>query len=210
MLVVLIIACEVGFWVLLAAGLVTRYVLRWRRLSTVLLAATPVVDVILFVATLVDLRRGAEPSWVHGLAAAYVWFSIAFGHSCIRWVDDRVAYRFFDGPPPWRPPRRGRARAAYEWREYRRGLVGYLAALALLGAGILVIGDWERAAGFAGWGGQLALVMVVWLVVGPIWASVAAIGSRDTAPAGVSAGDDRGREGDRPGAVRRAGGAARG
>jgi hypothetical protein len=209
-LVVLIIACEVGFWVLLASGLLSRYVLRRRRLSTALLAATPVVDIILFVATLVDLRRGAEPSVIHGLAAAYLWFSIAFGPSTIRWVDDRVAHRFFNGPPPWKPPKNGPARAAYEWREYRRGLVGFAAALVLLGAGVLVIGDWERASGFATWGGQLGVAMVVWLIIGPIWASVAASGSRDTAPEPAPAGDDRGREGDRPGAVRRAGGAARG
>lgn len=182
MLVVLIVACEVGFWVLLATGLLARYVLRRRRLSTVLLAATPVVDVVLFVAALADLRRGAQPSALHGLAAAYLWFSIAFGHSTIRWVDDRVAHRFFGGPPPWKPPKSGPARAAYEWREYRRGLVGYVAALALLGSGVLVIGDWERASGLLAWGGRLTLAMVIWLVFWPVWASVSARGSRDNTP----------------------------
>jgi hypothetical protein len=40
-LVLLIGACEVGFWVLLAAGLTARYLLRAHRLSTVLLLLVP-------------------------------------------------------------------------------------------------------------------------------------------------------------------------
>lgn len=180
MLLALIIACEVGFWVLLAAGLVTRYLLRRRRLSTVLLAATPVVDVVLFIATLADLRRGAAPTMVHGLAAAYLWFSIAFGPSTIRWIDDRVAHRFFGGPPPWKPPKRGPARRAYEWREYVRGLIGFAAALLLIGAGVLVIEDVERSQSLLEWAGRLGTAMVVWLIVGPLWASFSRGDSPDT------------------------------
>lgn len=182
MLIALIVACEVGFWVLLGAGLATRYVLRRRRLSTVLLASTPVVDVVLFVATLADLHRGAEPTLAHGLAAAYLWFSIAFGPSSIRWVDQRVAHRFFGGPPPWKPPKDGPARRAYEWREYARGLVGYAAALALIGTGVLVIGDWQRSETLINWAARLGMVMVIWLAVGPLWATLSRGESRDTGP----------------------------
>lgn len=182
MLLALIIACEVGFWVLLGAGLATRYLLRRRRLSTVLLAATPVVDVILFVATLADLRRGAEPTTVHGLAAAYLWFSIAFGPSTIRWIDGRVSHRFFGGPPPWKPPQGGPARRAYEWREYVRGLFGFAAALALIGTGVLVIGDWQRSQSLLEWAARLGMAMVIWLLVGPLWATMSRGDSRDTAP----------------------------
>jgi hypothetical protein len=41
MLIALIIAAELAFWLVLLAGLVTRYGLRRPRLGTVLLVATP-------------------------------------------------------------------------------------------------------------------------------------------------------------------------
>ena len=63
MIVALIIACEVGFWVLLALALAVRYLLRWRRTSVVLLLCEPVLELVLFVVTAIDLKNGAEPSW---------------------------------------------------------------------------------------------------------------------------------------------------
>ena len=80
----MIAACEIGFWVILGAGLVARYLLRWRRVGGVLLLCVPLVDVVLLVASVIDLRRGAEANFTHGLAAAYIGFSIAFGHSMVR------------------------------------------------------------------------------------------------------------------------------
>ena len=104
MLVAIIIATEIGFWVLLGAGLAARYLLDRRRLSTVLLASVPLVDLVLLIATVIDLSGGATAGFKHGLAAAYIGFSVAFGHSVIRWADQRFAHRFAGGPPPWRPP----------------------------------------------------------------------------------------------------------
>src|SRR5918999_5442410 len=118
MLVALIVATEIAFWVVLAAGLVARYLLGRRRLGAILLAGVPLVDLVLLTATVIDLRGGATAEVGHGLAAAYIGFSVAFGHSVIRWADARFAHRFAGGPPPQRPPRHGRARARYEWREF--------------------------------------------------------------------------------------------
>lgn len=95
-----IVACEVGFWVLIVAGLVTRYVLGRRRLGLVLLALTPVVDLVLLAATVVDLRHGATATGAHALAAVYLGFSLAYGHAMIRWADVRFAHRFAGGPAP--------------------------------------------------------------------------------------------------------------
>ena len=50
-----IVGCEVGFWVLVGAGLGCRYLLRRRRESSVLLAAVPVLDLVLLAATMADL-----------------------------------------------------------------------------------------------------------------------------------------------------------
>ena len=41
MLIAIIVAAEIGFWLVLGAGLVTRYLLDRRRLSTALLASVP-------------------------------------------------------------------------------------------------------------------------------------------------------------------------
>ncbi len=87
MLIAIIVFCEIGFWVVLGAGLVARYLLGRRTLGAVLLAAVPLVDLVLLVATVVDLSNGATADFTHGLAAAYIGFSVAFGHSIIRWAD---------------------------------------------------------------------------------------------------------------------------
>ena len=60
-IVALIVACEIGLWVLLGLGLTARYLLRLRTLSTLVLAAIPLLDVVLVVAVTLDLMRGAEP-----------------------------------------------------------------------------------------------------------------------------------------------------
>jgi hypothetical protein len=168
MLIALIVACEVAFWVFLGAGLAARYLLRWRRTSTVLLIAVPLVDVVLLVASTIDLRRGAQPATGHGLAAAYIGFSIAFGHSMMRWADQRFAYRFAGGPPPWRPPKHGRGRLVYEWKSFGMGVLGWAVACALLAGGHLLVGDPDRAAPLLGWMARLTVVMGFWFVFGPV------------------------------------------
>ena len=86
-LVAVLVAGEVGFWMLLGAGLVARYLLRRRTAGAVLL---------------------------------------------VRWADQRFAHRFAGGPPPWRPPRSGRARVRYEWREWARYALAWVIACAVL------------------------------------------------------------------------------
>jgi hypothetical protein len=162
MLIAIIVATEIGFWILLGAGLVTRYVLRRRRLSTVLLASVPLVDLVLLIATVIDLSDGATADFRHGLAAAYIGFSVAFGHSVIRWADQRFAHRFAGGPPPWRPPRGGRARARYEWHEFGKAAVAWGISVGLLLAAILIVGDADRTEALTGWIARLTLVLGIW------------------------------------------------
>ncbi len=100
MIVGLIIACEIGFWVLIALGLIARYLLRRPRLGAVLLVLTPVVDLVLLLAVGIDLRTGGDATRAHALAAIYLGFSIVYGHRMIRWADVRFAHRFAGGPRP--------------------------------------------------------------------------------------------------------------
>ncbi|MFD8198494.1 hypothetical protein ACWDTR_19855 [Streptomyces sp. NPDC003470] len=141
MVVALIIACEVGFWVLLVLGLAARYLLKWRRTGVVLLLCEPLLELVLFAVTAIDLRNGAEPGWEHGLAALYIGYTVAYGHYTIRWLDGHAAHRLGGGPPPVKPPRHGRARAVHEGRLWLRTVLGAAVAWALLQGAVWYVGD---------------------------------------------------------------------
>ncbi len=164
MLLRVIVACEIGFWVILLAGLVARYLLRLPRLGLILLACVPLVDLVLLIATIISLRGGETASVTHGLAAVYIGFSVAFGHGMIRWADERFAHRFADGPPPSKPPEYGRARTAYEWREFRKAAIAWAIGCTLLYAGVLFVGDPTRTGALMEWIGQLTVVLAIWLI----------------------------------------------
>ncbi|MFE7931917.1 hypothetical protein ACFU6S_24990 [Streptomyces sp. NPDC057456] len=159
MIVGLIIACEVAFWVLLAAGLAFRYVFRMPRLGLALLLCEPLLEVVLFAVTAIDLKNGAEPDWRHGLAAVYIGFTVGLGHSTIRWADARVAHRFAGGPPPVRPPKYGRARAVHEWRVAGRWTLAALVAVALLQAAVRYVGGDGETGSLRAW--QLRMLWVI-------------------------------------------------
>jgi hypothetical protein len=171
-MVAFIIAGEIAFWVVLGAGLVARYLLRWRRTSTVLLIGVPLIDLALFAAVALDLYRGAIADFSHGLAAAYIGFSVAFGHSLVRWADQRFAHRFAGGPAPWKPPKYGRARVVYEWREFAKGVAGWALACGMLWAAIVLVDDPARTAALWGWIGRLTTAIVIWFVFWPLLATV--------------------------------------
>ncbi|MEV5879155.1 hypothetical protein AB0L75_34030 [Streptomyces sp. NPDC052101] len=159
MIVGLVIACEVAFWVLLAAGLAFRYALRMPRTGLALLLCEPLLEVVLFVVTAIDLRNGAQPDWRHGLAAVYIGFTVGLGHSTVTWADARVAHRFTGGPPPKKPPRHGTARAVHEWKVAGRWILACVVALALLQAAVWYVGSAGHTGSLRQW--QLRML---WLI----------------------------------------------
>lgn len=144
MLVGVIIACEIGFWLFLLAGLSARYLLRRKRLGGVLLALAPAVDLVLLVASVLDLRGGGTATAAHGLAAVYLGVSVGFGQRMLRWADVRFAHRFAGGPPPPKKPRYGAAKAAHERSAWYAHLRAYAVGAALLGLAIAAIHDAQR------------------------------------------------------------------
>lgn len=100
MLVGLIIACEILFWVLVFSGLACRYLWKQTKLSNLLLLLTPLVDLVLLAATIVSLRGGAEATLAHALAAVYIGVSIGYGHRMISTADTWFSFRFAGGPKP--------------------------------------------------------------------------------------------------------------
>ncbi|MFD9960860.1 hypothetical protein [Amycolatopsis sp. NPDC058986] len=166
-----IAAGEIAFWVFIVAGLVARYPLRLKRTGGVLLAMTPVIDVVVLVLTVVDLAGGAKANFVHGLAAVYLGFSVVFGPGMIRWADVRFAHRFAGGPPP--PPKpAGRERARKEWRDWGKCVLASAIAAVLLLAAILVIGTPEQVAPLWGWLPRLGVLTAIWFATGPLWQEI--------------------------------------
>jgi hypothetical protein len=160
-LIALIVAAEAAFWLTLLAGLVARYPLGRPRLGMALLVATPAIDLLLLIATTVDLRRGGEAALPHALAAVYLGVSVAWGRRIVAWADARFAHRFAGGPPPERPPRTGHEHAARERREWLRHLLAWAVGTALLGLGVLVVGDLERTRALLGVAAIWTLVLAI-------------------------------------------------
>ncbi|MFI2347195.1 hypothetical protein ACH492_09075 [Streptomyces sp. NPDC019443] len=140
MIVTLIVICEVGFWVLLVAGLALRYLAKMPRLGAAVLLCEPLLEVILLAVTAIDVKNGAEPDWKHGLAAVYIGFTVALGHHTIKWVDAKFAHRFAGGPRPVKPPKYGAARTVHEWKTAIRWITAAVIAMGLLQAAIWYVG----------------------------------------------------------------------
>jgi len=177
-----IVGSEIGLWVLLGIGLTLRYLVRLRPASTVVLAMIPLLDVVLIVATAIDLRSGTAAGGTHGLAATYLGFSVAFGPALVRWADVRFAHRFAGGPPPVKPPKRGPARQRHLWLEWRRVVVAAaISSVVLLGLVTFVASPAQDPV-LISWIGRVWAVAGLWLVFGPLWE----LGRNSIAPAGSS------------------------
>ncbi|MEU7552589.1 hypothetical protein AB0B01_09545 [Streptomyces sp. NPDC044571] len=179
MLVALIIACEIGFWVLLAGGLALRYLARMPKLGAAVLLCEPLLELALLVATTLDLKNGGEPSWTHGLAALYLGYTVGYGPYTVKWLDRHAAYRFGEGPKP-PGPMYGKARAAHEWKLWVRTLAGAAVALGLLQAAVWYVGDAADTGGLRAW--QIAALRV--FVIHTVVAATYSIWPRK-APAGA-------------------------
>ncbi|ANH38233.1 hypothetical protein I601_1802 [Nocardioides dokdonensis FR1436] len=173
-----IIGCEIAFWVVVALGLLARYGWRRRRLGAVLLAATPVIDVVLLVAVVVDLERGGTATFFHGLAALYLGLSLAHGPAMIRWADTRVAHRFAGGPPPVKLY--GWAYARGCWKDVARTTLAVGIAAGVLGLLTVLVQDAERTEPLL----SVLPLLGIWWVVDLLWALGHTVWPRRPAAAG--------------------------
>lgn len=162
--VILIIGCEIAFWVVIAAGLITRYLLKKDRLGLFLLALTPVIDLVLLVATGIDLYNGATATTAHAIAAVYIGISIGFGKSMIAWADERFRYYVTkDGEKPKK--RYGIDYAIHYLKSFFRHIVAFVIGAALLAGMIYYINDPSRTEALGGilrvWGIALAIDLLI-------------------------------------------------
>ncbi len=165
----LILACEIGFWVVLVLALAVRYLLRRDRLSRALLLCLPLVDVLLLVFTAMDLHAGSRPAFAHGLAAAYLGFTVAFGGMAVTWADAHFAHRFAAGPVPAKAPSRGWAVVRYDFNLWGRCIVACIITMALVQALVQFVGDAGAAQPLLAWHKHAFGCIVLWFVFGPAW-----------------------------------------
>lgn len=166
---VTIAACEVGFWVLIAAGLSLRYVVRAQRASTIVLACVPVLDLVLLAAVALDLNRGSSVGFAHRMAPIYLGVTIAFGHRMIAWADVRFAHRFAGGPAPTKIPKTGQVRMRHEWADFGRWLIAAAIAASITALLGFTVANVEQRSDLFSVFSTLGVISAIWLLTGPVW-----------------------------------------
>ncbi|MCS1349985.1 hypothetical protein [Mechercharimyces sp. CAU 1602] len=159
-----IVACEILFWVFIVSGLLVRYIWKKKKLSFLLLAASPFIDLMLLIITAVDLYNGATATIAHALAAVYIGVSLAFGKRMITWIDERLHYYILRGDQP--PQHRfGWEHAKYEFSGWLRHLLAYMIGASLLLLTIAFVKDPTRTEVMSGmlmiWGIILTIDFVI-------------------------------------------------
>lgn len=170
MILALIIACEIGFWIAIVSGLAARYLLGARRLGAALLVCAPIIDVVLLAAVAIHLNSGATASWHHGLAAIYIGFSATYGHRMIAWADTRFAHRFASGAAPTK------VAGLHYTKQCWGDVIRTLGAVAIA-AGILTLITWwisdpARTQALTQWYRVLGIILAiefVWALSYTIW-----------------------------------------
>jgi hypothetical protein len=165
----LIVGCEAGFWLVLVLALCARYLLRRERVSRALLLSLPAIDLLLLAFTAVDLKSGTPATFAHGLATAYVGFTIAFGSVAVRWADAHFAHRFAGGPAPVKAPDRGWPGVRYELGLWLRCIVAWLITLPLLSLLIAFVNNDTNTQELHQWYRIAFGSVFLWFVFGPLW-----------------------------------------
>lgn len=169
MLYFLIVACEVAFWLVLLFSLAVRYLYRQEVFSRWLLRALPLIDLLLLIFTALDLKAGTTATVAHGLAAAYVGFTVAFGPFAIRWADAQFAYRFASGPVPAKAPTGGWAVVRFDLALWLRCIGAWILAISLIQLLIAYVGNDAANEPLLAWYRYAFGSVVLWFFFGPVW-----------------------------------------
>jgi hypothetical protein len=165
----LIIGCEISFWLALFLGLAVRYFLQRKRLSFFILLGMPALDVALLGVTALDLRSGTPANFAHGLAAAYVGFTVAFASIAVSWADQRFAHWFTNAPAPVKPPKHGWPALRYELLLWTRCLAAVVITLVLLVALIAYVNNDSATQALYEWFRMAIGSAIFWFIFGPLW-----------------------------------------
>lgn len=172
MLLWLIVGCEIGFWVVLFIGLFIRYILKRPQVSKAVLFCVPLLDFILLIATAVDLHSGTTAEFAHGLAAVYLGFTLVYGGSIIKSMDQYVAYKFLSGTAVDDSPIYGWNYAVYEWKQWLKGVGAGCIAAILLFLAITYVNQPEKTKSLYDWFHYIFWTLAIWLACWPVWYSL--------------------------------------
>ncbi|PRD38896.1 UNVERIFIED_CONTAM: ymcC [Trichonephila clavipes] len=117
-----------------------------------------------------DLRSGTTAEFAHGLAAAYLGFTLVFGRSVIEWADSYFAYKYNGQEKPNK--KYGWAYAKYEWMQWIKGVAACVIACILLYLAIIYVNNDTKTEALAEWMYILPSLMFFWLLFGPLWYTV--------------------------------------
>lgn len=171
-LYLLIIGCEIAFWLVLLLSLTVRYLWKREILSRWLLRSLPLIDLLLLLFTAWDLDAGTPATFAHGLAAVYVGFTVAFGSTVIRWADEQFAFRFASGPAPARIPIGGWEVLRLDIGLWLRCIGAWIIALCLIEALTSYVGDDAVTAPLGAWYQYGFGCVFFWFIFGPAWSLV--------------------------------------
>jgi hypothetical protein len=108
---------------MLFLGLFIRYILKYPGTGKAVLLCVPLLDLLLLLVTAIDLHSGVVTEFAHGLAAVYLGFTVVYGSSVIKWLDQLVAQRFASTKKMEELKLNGRAHTLYEWRQWLKGVL---------------------------------------------------------------------------------------
>ncbi|TQF70214.1 hypothetical protein [Pseudoalteromonas luteoviolacea] len=165
---VVILVCEVAFWVLLFSGFAVRYLIGRKKLSAYMLASVPLVDLLLLVFVAMDLTQGASATFAHGLACAYIGFTVAFGPSLISWADQWFAQKF-GGVDSQADEVFGWSAVIEELKLWFRCILAVVITYALL---VLIVGfvnDASKTEALHIWFKMPLFTIFFWFLFGPFW-----------------------------------------
>lgn len=165
----LIVGCELAFWLVLLLSLVARYLLHKEVLSRWLLLSLPLIDILLLVFTALSLSAGTTATFAHGLAAVYVGFTVAFGPVAVRWADAQFAYRFASGPAPSKAPSGRWSAVRFELEIWLRCIAAWVIALGLVEALVAYVAIDSVTQPLLAWYKHGFGCVALWFVFGPVW-----------------------------------------
>ena len=156
MLLTLVIGSEVGFFVLLLAGLVVRYLMKMPRTGAVLLALSPLGYVVVLIAGAIDLARGGAADIAHVFGAIVIGIVAVSGRHHLHAMDGWVRRKLAKEP---KPQLTGQEHARKQRTDFYRRTGEWAVVVALLAGGYALTGlDLTR-------GGQLLGGIGFWTVV---------------------------------------------
>jgi hypothetical protein len=171
-LFVLIVCCEIAFWLLLCLGLTVRYLMGFKKMSLYILICVPLIDLFLLLFTVSDLNNGNKANFSHGLATAYIGFTVAFGSILIAWTDKWFAYKFANGPPPSYNAKNRLALVIEDLKLWLRCIGAAVVIYALLIMMIEFVGDSTKTEALNIWFKIPLFTIFFWFLFGPLWSLV--------------------------------------